>query len=93
MERIWSSAQAVDELVAGLSKDGSPAAPPPCLQSVSAAREQLHSALQSLRSWNQEVEDGSRVASDTSVAESATTRSVVRSRVVSRAAYALPSAV
>lgn len=83
----------MDELIAALSKDGSLAAPPPCLQSMSAAREQLHSTLQSLRCWNQEVEDGSCVGSDKSVAESATTRSVVRSKVVSRGVCALPSAV
>lgn len=81
------------ELIAGLSEDGCLAAPPPCLQSLSAAREQLDSALQSLRSWNQEVEDGSCVGSDKSVAQSATSRSVVRSNVVSKGVYALPSAV
>lgn len=83
----------MEELIAGLSEDGSLAAPPPCLQSVSAAREQLRSALQSLRSWDQEAEDGSCVASDRSVAESAATRSVVRSKVAFKGVYVLPSAV
>lgn len=91
-ELIASSAKAVDELITGLSNHGSlaPARRLPCLQTVLAARDQLHSALQSLRSWYQEAENR---ASDQSGEESATTHSVVRNKVVSKVVYTLPSGV
>lgn len=90
-ELINSSAKAVDELITGLSNDGSLtlAMRLPCLQSILAARDELHSALQSLCSWNQEAEDRSSFGSDKSVVESAT--SGVRNRVVSKVVYTLPS--
>lgn len=82
----------MDELITGLSNHGSlaPARRLPCLQTVLAARDQLHSALQSLRSWYQEAENR---ASDQSGEESATTHSVVRNKVVSKVVYTLPSGV
>lgn len=92
-ELIASSAKAVDELITGLSNHGSlaPARRLPCLQTVLAARDQLHSALQSLCSWYQEAENRSSVGSDQSGEESATTHSVVRNKVVSKVVYTLPS--
>lgn len=94
-ELIASSAKAVDELVTGLSNDGplTPALRLPCLQTVLVARDELHSALQSLCSWNQEAENRSSVGSDKSGEESATTHSVVRNKVVSKVVYTLPSGV
>lgn len=94
-ELIASSAKAVDELITGLSDDGSlaPAMRLPCLQTVVAARDELLSALQSLCSWNQEAENRSSVGSDKSGEESATTHSVVRNKVVSKVVYTLPSGV
>lgn len=94
-ELISSSAKAVDELTTGLSDDGSLtlAMRLPCLQSILAARDELHSALQSLCAWNQEAEDRSSVGSDKSVVESATSHSVVRNGVVSKVVYTLPSGV
>lgn len=94
-ELIASSAKAVDELITGLSNDGwlTPAVRRPCLQTALAARDELHSALQSLCSWNQEAENRSSVGSDKSGEESATIHSVVRNKVVSKVVYTLPAGV
>lgn len=94
-ELISSSAKAVDELVTSLSNDASltPAMGLPCLQSISAARDELQSALQSLCSWNQEAEKSSSADSDKSVEESVASHSVVRNRVVSKVVYTLPTGV
>ncbi|XP_044218088.1 kinesin-like protein KIF14 [Thunnus albacares] len=103
-ELISSSAKAVDELITGLSEEGAAtlSLQLPCLQTVVAARDELHSALQSLSSsWNQEEAEESRssVASDKSTEdelltkESAASRSAVRHRVVSKIVYSLPSGV
>lgn len=99
-ELISSSAKAVDELVTGLSKEGALtlSLQLPCLQSVMAARDELHSALQSLSSsWNEHGagESRSSAASDKSTEdeiltkESTTTHSAVRNRVVSKIVYSL----
>lgn len=103
-ELISSSAKAVDELVTGLSKEGTlmPSPQLPCLQSAMAARDELHSALQSLSSsWNQQGagESRSSAASDKSTEdeiltkESATTHSAVRNRVASKTVFSLPRGV
>lgn len=73
----------------------------PCLQNVMAARDELHSALQSLSSWNQQDPGANRSssASDKSTEdellskESATTHCSVRNRVVSKIVYSLPPGV
>lgn len=99
-ELISSSAKAVDELITGLSKDGSSALSLhlPCLQSVVTARDELHSALQSLYSpWKKQDagEDRNSVASDKSTEndicpkESVSNHSTVRNRVVSKVVYTL----
>ncbi|XP_076007312.1 kinesin-like protein KIF14 isoform X2 [Genypterus blacodes] len=62
-EAISSSARAVDELITGLCKDGaSSGLQLPCIQSVMAARDELHSALQCLSSaaWSQQGAGRSR---------------------------------
>uniref|UniRef100_UPI0037E9B30F kinesin-like protein KIF14 n=1 Tax=Semicossyphus pulcher TaxID=241346 RepID=UPI0037E9B30F len=103
-ELISSSAKAVDELVTGLSKEGAlaMALQLPCLQSVMAAQEELHSALQTLSSsWNQHEAGESRnsAASDKSMEdeiltkESVATHSSFRNRVVSKIVYSLPPGV
>lgn len=72
-----------------------------CLQSVTAARDELRSALQSLSSsWNQQGagESRSSAASDRTdstedefvTKESASTHNSVRNRVVSKIVYSLP---
>ncbi|AWP10823.1 putative kinesin-like protein KIF14-like isoform 3 [Scophthalmus maximus] len=91
-ELISSYAEAVDELISGLSKEGAlaPSLQLPCLQSVVTARDKLHSALQSLSSpWDEQGAGASRssVASDKSTGdeiltkESTSTQSAVRNRV------------
>lgn len=101
-ELISSSAKAVDELITDLSEDGSLtlALQLPCLQSVLAARDELHSALQCLHSWNQQAgESRSSAVSDKSTddenltKESAPTHSAVRNRVMSKIVYSLPPGV
>lgn len=100
-ELISSSAKAVDELITGLSSDGTLTLAPklPCLQSVLAARDELHSALQHLYSWSQAGENRSSAASDKSAEdenitkESGTTHSVVRNRVIGKVVYTLPPGV
>ncbi|KAF1385577.1 hypothetical protein PFLUV_G00109210 [Perca fluviatilis] len=100
-ELISSSAKAVGEQIAGLSKEGAltPSLQLPFLQNVMAARDELHSALQSLSScWNQQGagESRSSAASDKSTDEeilSKETRSAVRNRVVSKIVYSLPPGV
>uniref|UniRef100_A0A8D3BID9 Kinesin-like protein KIF14 n=1 Tax=Scophthalmus maximus TaxID=52904 RepID=A0A8D3BID9_SCOMX len=103
-ELISSYAEAVDELISGLSKEGAlaPSLQLPCLQSVVTARDKLHSALQSLSSpWDEQGAGASRssVASDKSTGdeiltkESTSTQSAVRNRVVSKIVYSLPPGV
>lgn len=100
-ELISSSAKAVDELITGLSREGALALAlqPPLLQTIVAARDELHSALQSLSSsWNQQGAGESRnsAASDKSTGdeiltkESAATHSTDRNRVVNKIVYSLP---
>lgn len=93
-EQISSSVRAVDELITGMSKDGSLslALQLPCLQSVLAARDELQAALQCLHSWNQQAGGSSRgsAASEKSAdEENVSTHIAVASRVVSKV-YTLP---
>lgn len=98
-ELISSSAKAVDELITGLSKDGAPtpALQLPCLQSIVAARDELHSALQGMCTWNQQTAE-SRISalSDRSnldenlTKESVTTHSTVKKRVISKMVHTFP---
>lgn len=98
---ISSSAKAVDELITGLSSDGTLTLAPklPCLQSVLAARDELHSALHRLYSWSQAGQNRSSAASDKSTEdenitkESRTTHSVVRNRVIGKVVYTLAPGV
>ncbi|KAM9357515.1 kinesin-like protein KIF14 [Symphorus nematophorus] len=97
---LISSAKAVDELITGLSKEGALtlALQLPCLQSVMAARDELHSALQSLfSSWNQQESGESRssATADKSTEDEilTATHSTVRNRVVSKMVYSLPPGV
>ncbi|XP_062279792.1 kinesin-like protein KIF14 [Scomber scombrus] len=103
-ELISSSAKAVDELITGLSNEGAVtlSLQLPCLQTVMAARDELHSALQSLSSsWSQQVavESRSSATSDKSTEdelltkESVASHSAVRNRVVSKIVYSFPSGV
>lgn len=96
---ISSSAKAVNELITGLSKDGSltQALQLPCLQNIIAARDELHSALQCLHSWNQQAgENSSSALSDKSTddeiltTESATTYRAVRNRVKTKIVCSIP---
>lgn len=96
---ISSSAKAVDELITGLSKDGSltQALQLPCLQSVLAARDELRSALRCLHSWNQQAgENSGSAVSDKSTddeiltTESTTTHRAVRNRVKTKIVYSIP---
>lgn len=102
-ELISSSAKAVDELITGLSNEGAVtlSLQLPCLQTVMAARDELHSALQSLSSWSQQVAVESRnsATSDKSTEdelltkESVASHNAVRNRVVSKIVYSFPSGV
>ncbi|XP_037626927.1 kinesin-like protein KIF14 [Sebastes umbrosus] len=101
-EQISSSAKAVDELITGLSKEeaSTPSLQLPFLESVMAARDELHSALQSLSSssWTQQEagESRSSTASDKSTEDeilSKQTHSAVRNQVVSKIVYVLPPGV
>ncbi|XP_022625012.1 kinesin-like protein KIF14 [Seriola dumerili] len=103
-ELISSSAKAVNELLSGLSKEGALmlSLQLPCLQSVMTARDELHSALQSLSSpWNEQEAEESRgsAASDKSIEDevltkgSATTHTALKNRVVSKIVYSLPPGV
>lgn len=103
-ELISSSAKAVDDLLGGLSKEEGMTMSSQllCPQSMATARDELCSALQSLSSaWSEQVAGASRgsAASDKSAddevltKESATTRSAVRNRIVSKVVYSLPSGV
>ncbi|XP_033476758.2 kinesin-like protein KIF14 [Epinephelus lanceolatus] len=90
-ELISSSAKAVGELITGLSKDGALtlSLQLPVLQSVLTARDELHSALQSLSSWRSQEAGESRSsgASDKSTEDetsSKETHNAVRNRVVSK---------
>ncbi|XP_033937920.1 kinesin-like protein KIF14 [Pseudochaenichthys georgianus] len=98
-ELISSSAKAVDELITGLSKGkaSNPSLQLPFLQSVMVARDELHSALQSLSSWDQQEPGESRnsSASDKSTEDELckNTHTAVRNRVVSKMVYSLPPGV
>lgn len=105
-ELISSSATAVDELIIGLSKEGaeSLSLQLPCLHTVISARDELHSALQSLSSsscWSQQEVDRTssssssekRTENDLLTKERAKTHSAVRNRVVSKMVYSLAPGV
>ncbi|XP_068563242.1 kinesin-like protein KIF14 [Cebidichthys violaceus] len=99
-ELISSSAKAVDELITGLSEEEAltPSLQLPFLQSVTAARDELYSALRSLSSWSQQVagENRSSGASDKGAADeilNKDTHSAVRNRVVSKIVYSLAPGV
>ncbi|XP_026179574.1 kinesin-like protein KIF14 [Mastacembelus armatus] len=103
-ELISSCAKAVDELIMGLCEKGTSvlSLQLPCHQSIIAARDELHFALQSLSSsWNHHDagEGQSSAAPDKSTAdnnlaeESATPRSSVRNRVTNKMVYTLPPGV
>ncbi|XP_078141760.1 kinesin-like protein KIF14 [Centroberyx gerrardi] len=97
-EAISSSAKAVDELITGAS--ASSGLQLPCLQSVMAARDELHSALRSLSdAFNQQGagESGGPAASEsgagdkTSSKESVTAQNTFRNRIVTKTLYSAPS--
>lgn len=95
-EQISSAARAVDELIDGMSKDGSLSLGLrlPCLQSVVAARDELQAALQCLHSWKRQAGESARssAASEKSAdEENSGTHVAVASRVVSKAVYTLPA--
>ncbi|KAF7658815.1 hypothetical protein LDENG_00007720 [Lucifuga dentata] len=92
-EAISSSAKTVDELITGLYKEGASSGMQlPCLQSVMAARDELHSALQSLSStWKQlgaGESRGSATSEDETLSkETAATSNAFRNRIVSKMVY------
>lgn len=102
-EQISSCARAVDELITGMSRDGSLslALRLPCLQSELAVRDELQAALHCLHSWNRQAGESSRSAAalgkssddENASKESLGSRSAAASRVVSRAIYTLPAGV
>lgn len=103
-ELVSSTAKAVNELIMSLSKEGALARSPqlPCTQSVMAAQDELHSALQSLLSSSHQQDTGesrSSSASDKSAEDeiltkrSATTHSAVKNLVISKITYSLPCGV
>ncbi|XP_026201774.1 kinesin-like protein KIF14 [Anabas testudineus] len=103
-ELVSSTAKAVNELIMSLSKEGALARSPqlPCTQSVMAAQDELHSALQSLLSSSHQQDTGesrSSSASDKSpedeilTKQSATTHSAVKNLVISKITYSLPCGV
>ncbi|XP_040897242.1 kinesin-like protein KIF14 isoform X2 [Toxotes jaculatrix] len=98
---ISSTAKAVDDHITGLSKEGAfpLSSDLPCLQTVMTARDELHSALQSLCSpWNEQGAGKSRSSATSDMStedeiltkENTTTHSAVRNRVVSKIVYSLP---
>ncbi|XP_014822861.1 PREDICTED: kinesin-like protein KIF14 [Poecilia mexicana] len=104
-ELISSSTKAVDELVIGLSKEGVEAKSLqlPCLQTVISARDDLHSALQSLLSsfWSQQGVNDSRssagsdnsLENDSSIKDRPTTHNAVRNKGVYKVVYPFASGV
>ncbi|XP_031715464.1 kinesin-like protein KIF14 [Anarrhichthys ocellatus] len=99
-ELISSSAKAVDELITGLSEEEAltPSLQLPLLQSVMAARDELHFALRSLSSWSQQVagENRSSAASDKGTEDeilNKDTHGAVRNRVVSKIVFSLAPGV
>ncbi|XP_047442562.1 kinesin-like protein KIF14 [Mugil cephalus] len=99
-ELISSSANAVDELITGLSTDAAVTQTLrlPRLQTAVSARDEVHSALRSLSSsWNQEALAESRSSAgsekgaedEASSVDRAPTHSSVRNRVVSKMVYSL----
>lgn len=99
-EQISCAARAVDELITGMSEDGSPSLGLrlPCLQAVVAARDELQAALQCLHSWNRQAGESGRSSAaseksadeENSGEESVGTHIAVASRVVSKSVYTLP---
>ncbi|KAM6921415.1 kinesin-like protein KIF14 [Xenentodon cancila] len=103
-DRISSSAKAVDELITGLSKEGAttPSLQLPCLQTVICARDELHTALQSLSSFlsQQGVKEsrnsagsGKSTENESSTKARAVTHSSIRNQVVSKIVYSLAPGV
>lgn len=105
-ELISSSATTVDELIIGLSKEDSESLSLqlPCLHTVISARDELHSALQSLSSsscWSQQEVDRTssssssekRTENDLFTKERAKAHNAVRNRVVSKLVYSLAPGV
>ncbi|XP_074525189.1 kinesin-like protein KIF14 isoform X2 [Halichoeres trimaculatus] len=96
-ELISSSAKAVEEQVTEVSKDGALALALqlPCSESIMAAQEDLHSALQCLSSFSNQIGTGEARISVTedemSTKSSAVNYNSVRNRVVSKVVYSLPS--
>ena len=97
---LISSAKAVEDLITGLSTGGAetPSLQLPCLQTVISARDELHSALQSLLSSLSQHGVGERRSSaesekstenDSLTTERAVTHSSVRNQVVSKIVYSL----
>ncbi|XP_041648181.1 kinesin-like protein KIF14 isoform X2 [Cheilinus undulatus] len=104
IEAISSSAKTVDEQVTDLSKEGSLALALhlPSHEGVTAARDDLHSALQSLfLSWNQDGAEESKnsAAPDKGIEDKiltkdrAITHCAVKNQVVSKTVYSLPPGV
>ncbi|XP_058495067.1 kinesin-like protein KIF14 [Solea solea] len=106
-ELISSSAKAVDELITGLAEEGA-LTPSSQLnrnrprQSSTTARDEVHSALQSLSSPCNEQSTGEGRSSGASnksaeddflTNDSGSTHSAVRNRVVSKMVYSLPAGV
>ncbi|KAM9384816.1 kinesin-like protein KIF14 [Pholidichthys leucotaenia] len=102
-DQISSAAKAADELITGLSKQVDVTQPLqlPCLQTVMSARDELHTALQSLSSWSQPTAGEGRSVADieksteveVSMEDRATTHSTVRNRVFSKIVYSLAPGV
>ncbi|XP_043985739.1 kinesin-like protein KIF14 [Gambusia affinis] len=104
-ELISSSTKVVDELVTELSKEEmeTKSLQLPCDQTVTSARDDLHSALQSLSSsfWSQQGVNNSRssagsdnsLENDSSIKERPTTHSAVRNKGVYKVVYPFTSGV
>lgn len=103
-EAISSSAKAVDELITGPSSGGiamSSGLQLPCLQSIMATRDELHSTLQSLTTAFNEQGGGESQGSSsekstedgTSSKESFSTRNTFRNQIVIKNVGSLPPGV
>ncbi|KAM9849329.1 kinesin-like protein KIF14 [Aulostomus maculatus] len=98
-ELISSSAKAVDELITGLSNEGEVklSLHLPCVETIVAARGELHSTLHSLSSpWDQQeaVESRGAVVSEKNTEDEPLAKeSTVRNRVVNKIVYSLPPGV
>ncbi|XP_061739305.1 kinesin-like protein KIF14 [Nerophis ophidion] len=96
-ELISSSAMDVDEIISGLSEEGALSLHPPRGQALTAAQDELHSALQSLRApWDQQEAVGcsSPVTPDESKEDARLPKeSAGRNRGVNTFVYSLPLGV